>query len=141
MVDFDDVLLHVIGMTNAQVRHLLNQGIQNAEDLLLVNNATIMKLFTRTCLTMVNTMMQKCLCAFHQWVKEQEDAGIQVHFIMLTADECRCQQRKLGTKTTISTKDKKEGVKASEKFSGKQKAWKEWARISIYLAAKRGYNP
>ena len=56
MADFDDVSLHVIGMTNAQVGHLINSGIQSAEDLLLVDDVAIMELFTWTGLTTMNTM-------------------------------------------------------------------------------------
>ena len=141
MADFDAVLMNIIGMNNAQVNHLLTQGIRDAEDLLLIDDTAMTELFTRAGLITVNTMTRTRLHAFRQWVQEQENNGIELDLEEFTVDECRQQQKKLGSKTMISTKEKgmKEDAKPPEKFSGKQKAWKEWKlEFCAYLAAKRG---
>ena len=114
----------------AQTGNVSNQGITLANELMLADDTMIMEVFVRPGLQNINSTIKMWFRALCIWLQEQDAAGLNIDINEFTPDKCNEIHRKMAMKTDMLEGKRKSSsnkeVKAPEKFSGKQKDWKDW---------------
>ena len=140
VVDFEQVLSNIIGMTNAQCNIVTNNGITTIDTLSLCDDEFVLGMHTGN--QKLNILVKSCLQALLNWTYDKECTladGMTVDVTEFTAQICtewmRCSKKRSRAKEEST---KKEDVKMPEAFDGRKRTWKKKKReLLAYLGHKQ----